>query len=463
MEDKNILAGLKEDMYSHSLSVTGRTEAYKEESDFPFECFPPMIQDIVVGLRESMGFPIDYTSIAMLTAIATAIGSPTRIRNFDNWTEPCILFTVIVGHPGTNKSHPLSAMLKPLFDIDKVNYEKYMGEFAEYEHNLQIFLGKKNEDAGDRPERPVRRQIIADDVTIEALFVMMAENPRGLCICCDEFSSLLDNMDRYSRGSSEQAYLSIFNGKPISKNRKGEKMSLRIDTSFVVITGTVQQDIIAELMDGRRRKNGFVERLFVACPKKEVHPLWMDLRQQNSKDYYSKWNEVINTLYNESLKRMADGGRIITLSEEACGTLDKWQKDIIERLQKEKNGNMRDLYSKASIYILRFCLLLHELDNACNGTDKLIVSMFTVEKAIKLAEYFIQNSLTMIRHIYRDSLKDDEKDVYNTLPDEFRLSEGVKIATEVADWYERKMQRYLDKHEGTLFLKISHGVYRKLQ
>lgn len=160
---------------------------------------------------------------------------------------------------------------------------------------------------------------------------------------------------------------------------------------------------------------------------------------------------------------MADGGRIITLSEEACGTLDKWQKNIIERLQKEKNGNMRDLYSKASIYILRFSLLLHELDNACNGTDKLIVSMFTVEKAIKLAEYFIQNSLTMIRHIYRDSLKDDEKDVYNSLPDEFRLSEGVKIATDVADWYERKMQRYLDKHEGTLFLKISHGVYRKLQ
>ena len=271
MATNDTIAGLRDDVISHSLSVTGRMGRYRDETDFPIECFPPMIQDIVIGLRESMGFPIDYTALAMLAAVSTAIGSSTRIKNFDNWMEPCILFAVIVGEPGTNKSHPLSAILKPLLDIDKSEYESYKVKYADYERRLQMQQGKKNEgEEDDDLQKPIRRQLIVDDVTIEALMQVMDENPRGVCLYNDEFSSFLDNMDRYTHGSSEQAYLSMFNGKSISKNRKGEKLSLRINDPFITITGTIQLGIITDQMEGRRKKNGFFERLIFAYPKKEI-------------------------------------------------------------------------------------------------------------------------------------------------------------------------------------------------
>lgn len=464
MEDKNILAGLKEDMYSHSLSVEGRLEKFCNETDFPIDCYPPMIQDIIIGLRESMGFPIDYSGVAMLAAASTAIGISTRIQNFDNWLEPCIIFAVIVGQPGTNKSHPLSAILKPLFDIDKANYEQYKVEYAEYERKIQQSSGKKSEDGSDDLKRPVRRQLIVDDVTIEALLQIIDENPRGVCLYNDEFSSFLENMDRYTHGSSEQTYLSMFNCKPISKNRKGDKCSLRINMPFLNITGTIQLGIITDLMEGRRKKNGFFERLVFAYPKQEVFPLWKDLRRRDSDSYYKTWGKIVNDMFNIANKRIAEGGRILTLSEEACEALDEWQQKNIDRLKDERNGNIRDMYSKAAIYILRFCLLLHEFDNTCHESDKSIINMHVVKRSIHLAEYFINNSLRVIRHIYANTLKDDEKDVYRSLPVEFRFGDGVKIATDAAEnWYDKKLQRFLDRHKGLLFTNPSHGVYRKLQ
>lgn len=464
MTSNATIAGLKDDVYSHSLSVTGRMDRYLDETDFPVECFPSIIQDIIIGLRESMGFPIDYTALAMLAAVSTAIGSSTRIRNFDNWMEPCILFSVIVGEPGTNKSHPLSAILKPLLDIDKAEYESYKAKYADYERRLQLQQGKKSEDDEDEDlQRPIRRQIIVDDVTIEALMQIMDENPRGVCLYNDEFSSFLDNMDRYTHGSSEQAYLSMFNGNPISKNRKGEKLSLRINDPFITITGTIQLGIITDLMEGRRKKNGFFERLVFAYPKKEIFPLWKDLRKKKSSDHYHLWERTIVSLYDESNRRIADGGRVLTLSEEACEVIDKWQQMNIERIRNEANSNIRVMYSKASIYILRFCLLLHELENSCLDTDKEVLNMHTVEKATKLAEYFANNSLRVIRHIYSNSLKEDELDVYNALPEEFRFGDGVKIAVDTIEtWHEKKLRRFLDRHNGILFVNPSHGTYKKL-
>lgn len=463
MATNETLGGLRDDMYAHGLSVTGRMETFREETDFPIDCFPSMVQEIVIGIRESMGFTIDYTAIAMLSVISEAIGNSTRIQNFRNWTEPCIMFAVIVGQPGSNKSHPLSLILDPLQELDDKFYKKYKEDYEEYDKQLRMSATKKDEEGCDSTKRPVRRQLIASDATIEALIPIMDENPHGICLYCDEFSSFLDNMDRYTHGSSEQAYLSLFNGKPISKNRKSENVSVRINNPFLTIIGTIQLDIMTDLMEGRRKKNGFFERLLLAFPKNEIYPYWSDLRQKDSNEFCSKWKDLVHFVYDESNRRMSEGGRILTLSEEACTVLDQWQKTNTERLKKEKNANIRDMYSKAAIYILRFCLLLQEFDNACLGTDKRIVSMFVANRAVKLSEYYINNSMRVIRYIYELSLKEDELDVFRALPEEFKFGDGCKIAIDVADnWYEKKFRRFLEHQNGMLFSCISHGIYRKL-
>ena len=54
----------------------------------------------------------------MLTAMAAVIGNTHTAEIMPGWKEYAILFTALVGSPGTNKSHPLSFAMQPLIDFD---------------------------------------------------------------------------------------------------------------------------------------------------------------------------------------------------------------------------------------------------------------------------------------------------------------------------------------------------------
>ncbi|KAA6333479.1 hypothetical protein EZS27_018105 [termite gut metagenome] len=111
------------------------------------------------------------------------------------------------------------------------------------------------------PEEPAQKKFVVSDITPECLAFVHDGNKRGICLYADELASWFKNFNRYSKGSEEQFWLSVFSGKPIIFDRKGMKRSISVKHSFISVIGTIQKGILKELAKGERNQNGFLDRI----------------------------------------------------------------------------------------------------------------------------------------------------------------------------------------------------------
>lgn len=152
-------------------------------AEFPVSIFPSTIQRIIYEVYECQSFPIDYTSTAILTAIAVGIGNTHLVQLKRGWEESAILFVALVGRPGANKSHPLSFAMKPFIKYDYLQNIEFCKLYAQYEEEISMSK-KERTDAGIKefPKEPVRKRFLVSDITPEGLSHIHAQNKRGLCL-----------------------------------------------------------------------------------------------------------------------------------------------------------------------------------------------------------------------------------------------------------------------------------------
>lgn len=262
---KNMCDGIKKDAIAHIRRFDEKQEEDKEVSTFPISCFPSDIQKIVLALRDFLGFPIDYTSAAVLVAFSSGIGNQVRIKVKNGWIESAALYCALVGKPGSNKSHPMSFILQPFILHDQRTYEVYISALDEYEA-LKEMTKKERLAKGieEMPQMPHWKQMVVSDVTQESLGKVLSHNPHGVCLYSDELASWLKNFERYNKGSEEQFWLSLFNNKLVTTSRKMDKRPINIAHPSASVIGSIQLDILQMLMKGDKGKNGFFDRILFA-------------------------------------------------------------------------------------------------------------------------------------------------------------------------------------------------------
>lgn len=130
-----------------------------QESEFPIQIFPKMVQDIVESTNLCSDYPIDYISASLLSASATSIGNTHTINVKNDWYETAILYLALVGNPGMNKSHPLSFAYEPLFEKDKKTDFDFRKRYKEYEQAKEMSR-KEREDLNisDPVEEPILKK-----------------------------------------------------------------------------------------------------------------------------------------------------------------------------------------------------------------------------------------------------------------------------------------------------------------
>ena len=461
MDSKNItLENLKQDVQEHLLCVTGAKDEAAQQTSFPMECLPPSIQKLVLDLHAGLGYPIDFTSISLLCAVATCIGNSLRIVKKKGWTQPATLFCVLVGRPGTCKSHPLNFAFRPLETVDMKYYDDYCREMEEYRKKEMIAKSKGKDGIEELSELapPKRKQIIVSDVTIEALSKIIKNNPRGICLKMDELIGMIKNMARYSNsGSDQQKIMEIWSYQPLHVDRMSG--STPVSEPFCCIIGTMQPAVLQELASANRRSVGFMDRFIFVMPK-NLEPNYWDENNGSTEHLEEEWSEFIDKLMERGNRRMANGDTTITMSPEANSLQNAWQRKNADMMKAVSEG-VASAFSKLETYIIRLTLIFHELHCACNGTEKSTVTEESVKQAAKLIEYIRENTLMAHASLDLSSLTEKELDVYNDLPDHFKKGEGDKIAKASVDWDQRQLTRFLNKYRGTLFRKLDHGEYAK--
>lgn len=447
--------------------ITGHLKEKMRELDervnaFPVTAFPEVVQQIIHETRDALNFPVDFTGTSILFAVAVAIGNTHRVKVKSGWTESAALYLALVGRPGTNKSHPLSFATAPLESQDARAFKAFTDEMQRYNELAKISKAQREEQGIEEPKKPVWRQLLVQDFTMEALIEVMKQNPRGVGVCSDELTAWTNNFTRYNKGSEEQFWLSSWSAKPVRTNRKTSDPNF-IALPFTPVCGTVQPGVVEELVNGRK-ENGFMDRLLFAIPEKLKKEAWND--NELNAQAAQRWEAIIDRLLNLPLSYDDDGGimpHVLQFTPEARKHLFEWQAQLTETANNCDSDTERGIYAKLEVYAVRLALCLELLSWACSGNGGAAVGIDSVKGALQLVEYFRRTALNLHEVMADNSpvrkLSGKEKKVYALLPEVFATGEGVTIA-EGAGMPERTFKRFIDRKE--LFEKLERGQYRKL-
>ena len=439
------------------------SEEYEQENhgDFPLDIFPELVQRIILATSTNLQFPKEFISSSLLYVTSIATGNSVQINFKNGWAEQGVVYLVLVGNPGTNKSYPVLWALKPIYDYDRQLLDLYQQQMDDFLLDLEQKSTKEKKDKCGN-QKPLYKKILLSDYTIEALVEILNNNQQGIGVHVDEFAGWFKNFDRYTKkGSEQEIWLKIWSGMPVIVDRKiSGPVSIR--NPFVSIIGGIQPGILGEVSKDGRLVNGFIDRLLFVYPDNLKKQAW------NHDDVHpsipENWKRIVNMLL--QLRKNTDGESSTTISvsisNQAKEKLFSWQKrnaDLINNIESEA---IQGIYSKLETHVMRFSLLLHLLFYTSDNTPLNEISLTTTERAIKLVEYFRYMNTKTLRHVSNSNPLDrqtlDKQRFYTQLPATFKTHEGLALA-EKFSIKERTAKRFFDMND--LFTKTSHGHYQK--
>lgn len=438
-----------------------KQEFIKEQNPFPVDVFPLLVQKIIKATNESLNYPIDFIGAAMIYGVSVAIGNTHKVQIMQGYEQNAVLYIVLVGKAGTNKTHPISFALKPINENDQESFQEFQNLTAEFLTYSKLSAKEKKELGLEKPPvKPKWEQLLVSDFTPESLIEIMDFNKRGTGVYADELAAWFNNFNRYNKGSEEQFWLSVWSSTPIRVNRKTSEPVL-ISNPFVSVIGTVQPAVLEQLAMNRT-ENGFLDRILFVVPDKLQKEYWSEI--ELDPEINQEWQTVLETLLNLEFSGKPE---VLEFSPEARAEMFQFNKKLTDLCNQTENDAIRGIYAKIEQYALRFSLLLEMLRYACGESDKQAISLQSVQGAVKLVEYF-QNSAIKVHKLLSetspfDRLPADKQKLYDALPEEFTTGEGVILALNLEGkkvMAERSFKEWIKDKK--LFKYLERGKYAKL-
>lgn len=241
---------------AHVNDVVIRPEALMDKPvhELPTDYLMAEVSEIADIIALVMDCSEDIVISTMFAVVGGAVG--TKVRVYDGkYTNMLNVNVCHVAPPGSNKTQPVSLLVKPLENI-----------------SLQMHLAYKEEkqrcmELKDTANIPNPQILYVSNPTPEAINKMLAWNPHGLFARRDELVGFIEDLGgRYSNGSGGiPDFLSIFTNEHISIIRAGDE-PLIIPKPYLTVVGGIQPGILSSILGKEQMINsGFNYRwLFVA-------------------------------------------------------------------------------------------------------------------------------------------------------------------------------------------------------
>jgi DNA polymerase I-like protein with 3'-5' exonuclease and polymerase domains len=403
---------------------------------FPTELLPEPVRAYVEQAATALGCDPAYIALPALAAVASAIGNSRVIQLKRGWTEPSIVWSVIVGDSGTLKSPAYLRAVGPLFATQRRLLEEYKRQKAEYKKDLAAFKeAKKNfvdgegDDPGEPPEEPTLRRVVCSDTTIEMLAVILQANPRGTLVARDELAGWLGSFCRYKGkqgGTDLPNWLELFRAGTLVVDRKtGEPKTIYVTMAATCITGGIQPGVLAKALTADFLDSGGAARLLIAMPPKR-RKQWTELEVHPDAEHaYTVALERAMTL---EFDEGEDGPEphVLKLSAEAKALWVEFYNDWAAE-QTAAEGEMAAALSKLEGYAARLAMLHHVVTCQSLEVDDLRqVGVRSVEAGIALVRWFANEA----RRLYVTLSESAEERELRRLV-EFILSRGGRVTVKV--------------------------------
>ena len=413
---------------------------------FPTDCLPEALRHFVVKGAHAIGCDPCYLAVPTLVVLASCIGNSYRVTPKRPWTEPAILWAVIVGESGSLKSPAFRLVLKPIrlaqqkaLQAYKEAEAKYQQDLARYKAEILHWRRKRQGDPPLEPEVPQVKRFVVADVTVEALAPILNANPRGVLLARDELAAWVKGFDRYAggTGSDSASYLSMYDGDEVIVDRKtASRQTIYVPSAAVSVIGGIQPRILERAFGLDHRESGLLARhLFAMPPAKPA--LWTEAEIPENVE--KQYHDIVQQLL-ESPPRTEDDGTprpgLIPLDAEAKRMFIQWH-DLHARESAELVGDLAASYSKLKGVTLRLALILHCVRVV--SQNPAVVSSATIDAssitaAMTLVEWFKHEA----HRVY------ETVDLSDEIRDRLRLVEVIKRkggSVSVRDWQRTRSHR----------------------
>ena len=336
---------------------------------FPTDVLPQPVRGYVRECAAAIGCDESFVVLPLLSALAATIGNSRRIQLKRGWTEPAVLWTVIVGESGTMKTPALDLPLKPLRRSERLAIRKYESEIERYRDDLLRHKtaaadwqrnGRKTGDAPPaEPSVPICERRVVSDVTVEALAVKLKENPRGLLLHRDELAGWLRSFDQYKagRGGDAQHWLTMHGAGNMTVDRKGTG-TMYVPLAAVSICGGIQPTVLRASLVGEHFENGLAARLLFACPPRRARR-WThcEVPQRTERELTALYERLTNL--DSGIDADGEPEPILIALDDAAMVVWVNYVDRHGREQLEHVGPLAAVWSKLEAAAARLALIVH--------------------------------------------------------------------------------------------------------
>lgn len=379
---------------------------------FPVHALPPPVAAMISESAKAIGCDEALVAMPMLAVLGAAIGTTRQIRIREEWMAFPILWTVCVADSGSQKSPAADVSLNYVRQREAKLAKDYANRCKEYRQACRV--AKRLKHAGPDPEspqhavpqEPVCRQVLVDDVTVEALAMVLSDNSRGVLLARDELSGWFGSFDRYAHkgGADEPFFLKAYSGRSHSVNRRtGDIRSIHIERAAVWLTGVIPPRVLQRALGSVHRESGLLARLLLVSPPHRPR-VWSE--KTVSAETKTSWSRLLDRLYELTHETSADGTvlpRIIDLGPEAKLRYSAFY-DAHNLETKDLDSDLSAAWSKLEEIPGRLALIDHEVRLASGeaGLDPHTIDGESVYRAIQLVQWF-KNETRRVYAILRES------------------------------------------------------------
>lgn len=209
----------------------------EDRAAFPTGMLGGALAHWVEAVAQSRNVPVDYVGASLITLAAGLIGN-ARTTDAIGWTEPSVLWTVLVGNPSAGKSPAMDPFVEMVADFEA--------------------------EAADELEEDEQSNwaIHIDDVTAQAAAEVASDSPKGLILMKDELSHW---WSRFGQSGGEAFWLKAFGARPEMVKRKG-RPALHIKRLAISVLGGAQPNTLTQFACSKENK-GFAARWLYVFPK----------------------------------------------------------------------------------------------------------------------------------------------------------------------------------------------------
>lgn len=370
-----------------------RPEIAKDDLIFPIDVFPDDIQTYMIANQKTLNHSIDYMGSSLLWLLALSIGNSCKIEVKIGWRESANIWLGLIGKAGLGKTPSINAITFPIENRNSFEIKQYQKEYKKWKEYEKLTTKEKKD--FEEVKEPNRRQFIVNDVTIEALAELHEENENGVAVFKDELNGWLKDMNKYKPGSDLEFWLACWSGKQATLTRKTAKSSF-IEMPLMPVLGGIQPGIFSQISTSDNKDNGFLDRLLLSFPEKDIEHYNRNSISQELLDWYEGY---ICQFYDQMRKNVlaykfdSIDPNIIRFSEEADLEWERIFNNLSDMQNSDEiNEYVKSMLSKQKSYVPRLAMIIHCLDCYDTGKDIGWIEKETILKAEKLSNYFISMS-----------------------------------------------------------------------